>query len=95
MLGRIDPVLAAGQYRDGPAFETGAMRRCVDAARQPGDNGEAGLAEFVRDPLGEFQPAPEALREPTIATIGSDSTRALPRTAISGGASSIIRKRGG
>ena len=42
-----------------------------------------------------FSPAPEALREPTIATIGSDSARALPRTAINGGASSIICKRGG
>ena len=82
MFGRIDPVLAAGQYRDGPAFETGAMRRCVDAARQPGDNGEAGLAELVRDPLGEFQP-------------GTRGARALPRTAINGGASSIICKRGG
>ena len=56
VLGRIDPVLTAGQYRDGPAFETGAMRRRVDAARQPGDKGEAGLAELVRDSLGEFQP---------------------------------------
>ena len=38
-------------------------------------------------------PAADALREPTIATIGRDSTASLPRTPISGGGSSIMRSR--
>jgi hypothetical protein len=40
-----------------------------------------------------FKPAPEALREPMIATIGSDKARISPQ--MSGGASSIIYRRGG
>jgi len=40
-------------------------------------------------------PAPEALREPTIATIGIASAGAYPRIASKGGASSIICKREG
>ena len=52
MLGRIDAVLAAGEHGDRPGCETGAMRRRVDAARQPGDDGKAGLAEFAGDAAG-------------------------------------------
>src|SRR5262249_54920300 len=40
-------------------------------------------------------PAADALRAPTSATAGSLSATALPRTAKSGGASSIICRRGG
>jgi hypothetical protein len=40
-------------------------------------------------------PAAEALREPTTATAGMASTGKWPRTASSGGASSIICKRSG
>jgi hypothetical protein len=42
-----------------------------------------------------FIPAPEALREPTIATSGSANAGAWPRIAIKGGASSIICSRSG
>jgi hypothetical protein len=35
-------------------------------------------------------PAAEALREPTMATVGAPSTVVFPRTAMSGGASSIL-----
>jgi len=42
-----------------------------------------------------FAPAAEALREPTIATIGRASAESLPRTASSGGASSISARRAG
>ena len=45
--------------------------------------------------LANFAPAADALREPTIAVIGCSRTSALPRTASSGGASSIIRRRAG
>ena len=42
-----------------------------------------------------FTPSAEALREPTIATGGIARTTALPRTAIKGGALSIICSRCG
>ena len=56
MLGRIDAVMTAGQYRHRAAVDAGAMRRLVDAAREPGGDDEAGLAEVARQPLGEFEP---------------------------------------
>ena len=34
VLGRIDLVVTAGQHRHGAAFDAGAMRRLIDAARQ-------------------------------------------------------------
>ena len=42
-----------------------------------------------------FSPAPEALREPTIAIIGRISASIAPRTPSSGGASSSVASRGG
>jgi hypothetical protein len=42
-----------------------------------------------------LSPAPDALREPTIATIGRASAVASPRMVRSGGASSIICSRAG
>ena len=42
-----------------------------------------------------FMPAADALREPTTATAGMASAGKCPRTAISGGASSIICRRCG
>ena len=55
MLGRIVPVMPAGQHRQRAAFEAGAMRRLVDAARQPRDDDKAGLAEIARQRACEFQ----------------------------------------
>ena len=43
--------------------------------------------------LANFNPAAEALREPTIATIGRNNVPAAPRTARSGGASSSVASR--
>jgi hypothetical protein len=42
-----------------------------------------------------FAPAAEALREPTTAIMGEAKTLVVPRTPISGGASSIILSRAG
>ena len=56
MLGRIDPVVAAGQHRDRAAREAGAMRRLIDAARQPGDDDKAGFAKIARQLACKFQP---------------------------------------
>ena len=55
MLGRIDPVVPAGQHRHGAAIDTGAMRRLIDAARQSRGDDKAGLAEIVRELGREFQ----------------------------------------
>jgi hypothetical protein len=55
MLGRIDLVMTAGQYRHGAAFDAGAMRRLIDAARQSRRNDETGLAEIARQRAGEFE----------------------------------------
>ena len=95
MLGRIDAVLAAGEHGDVLVARLAAMCGRINATRQPGDDGEAGFAEFARDHLREFQPGTEALREPTTATRGSASAATLPRRVMSGGASSIICSRSG
>jgi hypothetical protein len=42
-----------------------------------------------------FSPAPEALREPTIAIIGRIKLSVAPRTPSKGGASSSVASRGG
>ena len=42
-----------------------------------------------------FSPAPEALREPTTASIGRISASCAPRTPSKGGASSSVASRGG
>ena len=55
MLGRIDPVVAAGQHRDRAACDRGAMRGLIDAARQPRDDDKAGVAEIARQLACEFQ----------------------------------------
>ena len=70
MFGRIETIVAAGEHGDRPGRQTCSVRRSIDAAGQTGNDGETGFTEFMRIPLGEFQSAPEALREPTIATIG-------------------------
>ena len=69
------------------------MGRRIDAARQARHDDEAGLAEVARERSANFTPAAEALREPTIAIdrAAADASN-LPRTARSGGASSIICK---
>ena len=95
VLGRIDAVVSAGQHRDGAGREARAMRGRVDAARKPGGDDESGLAEFAREPLGEFH----AGRRSVARADDSDHRRApapprWPRTATSGGASSIARKPG-
>lgn len=56
MLRRIDAVMAAGEHRDRAACDARAMRRLVDAARQPRNDDEAGFAKIVRDRAREFQP---------------------------------------
>ena len=55
VLARIDVVMAAGQHRDGAGRKARAMGARVDAAREPGDDGQARGAEIAREPLGEAQ----------------------------------------
>jgi len=47
--------MTAGQHRHGAAFDAGAMRRLVDAARQSRGNDETGLAKIPRQRACEFQ----------------------------------------
>ena len=49
MLGRIDTVLAAGEHRDRSGRKACGMRGRVDAAREPGGNGEPGFVVLVHD----------------------------------------------
>ena len=56
VLGRIDLVVTAGQYRHGAARKAGAVRRLINAARQAGCNDKAGFAEIARQGPREFQP---------------------------------------
>ena len=55
MFGGIDAILAAGERRDRPGTGTGAVSRCVDAARQARHGDELGLAQFARDVACEFR----------------------------------------
>ena len=96
MFRRIDAVLAAGEHRHGTAFEAGAVGGRVDAARQPGDDGEAGLAEIAREPLGELDAGGRGVARADDGHHAAAPARSpSPRTAMSGGASSIICSRGG
>ncbi len=54
MLGRINPVMTAGDDGNGAACEAGAMSGGIDAACQSGHDGEPGFAQVVRQPLGDF-----------------------------------------
>ena len=54
VLGRIDARVAAAEHGDGAGRKAGAVGGGVDAARQPGDDAEAGLAEIARDGLREL-----------------------------------------
>lgn len=54
MRGRIDLVLAAGEYGDRAGLRAGPMRCGIDAARQPRNNGEAGLHETLRQNLRDL-----------------------------------------
>ena len=54
VLGRIDVLMAAGEHRDGAGGEAGTVRRRIDAAGKPGDDGKAGLAKLTRQSLGEL-----------------------------------------
>jgi hypothetical protein len=51
---RIDFILAACEHRDGAFGKAGAMRRRIDAARQAGNNCEAGFAQAPRDLLRDL-----------------------------------------
>src|SRR5450759_2366579 len=72
VLGRIDLVVTAGAI----------PRANPDAMTKP-----APPRSRAREPAN-LRPAPEALREPTMAIIGRISTSCAPRTPSRGGASS-------
>jgi hypothetical protein len=69
----IDNVDAAGDDCGGAGFERSQMRRSVDAARQPRDDDEPAPAETGGESRASRLPLAEALRAPTIATIGRSS----------------------
>jgi hypothetical protein len=54
MIVWIDALVAAGEYRDGAAQKTRAMRSGVDTARKSGDDDKAGFAEIARETVCEF-----------------------------------------
>jgi hypothetical protein len=95
MFGRIDPVVAAGEHGDRAAFNAGAVRGLVDAAGEPEITTKPASPRSRASAPANFSPAPEALREPTIAIIGRVSASHVPRTASRGGASSRVASRGG
>ena len=47
--------MTAGQHRHGAAREAGAMRRLIDAARQPRGDDKTGVAEIARQRAREFE----------------------------------------
>jgi len=95
VLGRINVVVAACQNGDSSGCKAGMMGGGVDPASQTGRYRKTGFAELARNLLRELQSGSLALREPTTATMGCVRTTVWPRTAINGGASSIICRRAG
>ena len=91
----IDVIVTAGENRDGAGRKARAMRDGIDAARKARSDHETGFGKLVREALGEFQSGSRRIAEPTIAIIGRVSAARLPRTARSGGASSISASRCG
>ena len=69
-------------------------RRSIPRAR-PETTTKSGFAQIAREPFAKRSPAIEALREPTIAMQGFASVAISPRTARSGGASSVSRSSAG
>jgi hypothetical protein len=95
VLGRIDAIVPPASTATVP-FAT--LARCAPAsmprARPETTTNPASPRPRASRPA-ILMPAAEALRAPTMATHGFVSTEASPRTAISGGASSIAASRGG
>ena len=96
MLGRIDPVVAAGQHRHGAARKAGAMRRLIDAARQPRHDDEAGVGRdrapgYLR--ISARRRRRCASRRPRASAASAHPARRARRA--SGGASSSVASRGG
>jgi hypothetical protein len=56
VFGRIDPVVAAGEHSHSACAQARAMRGGVDAARKPGYNGKARIAQIARNALGKLDP---------------------------------------
>ena len=76
-----------------PVASARAMRGGVDAAGETRDDDEAGLAEFARDAARRISRRPPRHCASRRSRPSAAQRRSLPRTAISGGASSIIRRR--
>jgi len=71
------------------------MRRLVDARASPEMMTKPASPSSRASALANFSPAPDALREPTMAIIGRIRVSSAPRTPSSGGASSMLASRGG
>ena len=71
------------------------MGRRVDAAREPRGNGETRRAEVACQPLGETDARRRCIARADDGDNRRPKTAGLPRTARSGGASSIIISRRG
>ena len=89
-------VVPARQHGDRAGRQRGLVGRGVDAAGEARDDDEARAAQLAASRSASCGPAAEALREPTMATIGRGAARsARPRTASSGGASSMAASGAG
>src|SRR5262245_60665193 len=86
VFGRIEAVMAAGKDGDGAGRQTRASPETTAKPASPSSRASCSAKRT---------PAADALRAPTTATAGRLSAAALPRTAKSGGASSIICRRRG
>ena len=89
MVLRIDPVLAAGEDRDGAGGQRRLVGTGIDAAASPDTTTRPASPRPRASRSVKARPAVEALREPTIATEALGSAAGSPRTAISGGAVSV------
>ena len=95
MFRRIDAVVAAGEDGDSAGHEGGAVGGGVYAAGEARNDAEAGLAEIARQPFRELDAGGGGVAGADNGDPGAREASRWPRTAISGGASSIIFRRAG
>ena len=72
MLGRIDAIVSTGEHRDVPVARLAPCAAASIPRARPETMAKPASARSRASFCVNFRPAPEALREPTIATIGSD-----------------------
>jgi hypothetical protein len=91
----IDPPKPPGEDRDGARLDRGLMRPRVDAARQSRDDYMAAAPDAARDQASEGETRGGGVARSDDGDLRSAEARQISPAAMSGGAASVRRSRGG